>query len=297
MIRRPQFTADQLVVFDAVVDRGGINAAAEVLNLAPSTVLHHLRALEIAVGSRLFERSGRSLRPTEAARELGPAIRAANQTLNDIGLLATGIRSETHGTIAVGASQTNAAHYLPIALASFLKERPQVEVELRSGNTREVCEMVSTAEVAIGMVEGPVTVPGLEQVELVSDEVIFVAAHAHPLARRPRLRVEDLGGHRYIAREHGSGTELLAVEALGETYSKLVRVAAGQLEVVRACVAAGLGFAALPRVAVAADLERGRLTSLALPALTRWIRAVRRPAAGGPLLEAFWNHLRTGALS
>jgi DNA-binding transcriptional LysR family regulator len=58
---------------------------------------------------------------------------------------------------------------------------------------------------------------------------------------------------------------------------------------VHAAVIAGLGFAALPRLAVAADIASGVLKSLPLPPIARPITAVRRRRQGGPALEDFWR--------
>lgn len=44
-------------------------------------------------------------------------------------------------------------------------------------------------------------------------------------------------------------------------------------------------------VAIEDDLASRRLVALPLPPRHRWIRAVRRPAPAGPVLESFWLHL------
>jgi DNA-binding transcriptional LysR family regulator len=57
---------------------------------------------------------------------------------------------------------------------------------------------------------------------------------------------------------------------------------------------AGLGFAALPKLAVASDIASGLLKRLPVPPVVRSINAVRRQSRGGPAQEAFWGML-TGA--
>jgi len=60
---------------------------------------------------------------------------------------------------------------------------------------------------------------------------------------------------------------------------------------VRAAALAGLGYAALPRLAVAADLASGTLKRLPGRSSFRAISAIRRRDHGGPALEEFWQLL------
>jgi DNA-binding transcriptional LysR family regulator len=164
-------------------------------------------------------------------------------------------------------------------------------VDVAPANTADVCRLVADGTLDLGLIEGPSTEPSLRVLELVEDEVVFVVSVEHPLAARRGGRRGDLLQHRYLAREPGSGTEQLAASALGDLYPRLPPLLFRQMDAVRAAVRAGLGFAALPRVAIEDDLAGGTLVALPLPPRRRWIRAVRRPAPAGPVLESFWSHL------
>jgi DNA-binding transcriptional LysR family regulator len=78
---------------------------------------------------------------------------------------------------------------------------------------------------------------------------------------------------------------------IGEAYDRSEALNLGHPEYVRAAVLAGLGYAALPRLAVAADLKSGALKRLPGLSSRRSIRAIRRHAQGGPALEHFWTLL------
>jgi DNA-binding transcriptional LysR family regulator len=78
---------------------------------------------------------------------------------------------------------------------------------------------------------------------------------------------------------------------LGDAYNKSLTLNLGHPDYVRAAVVAGLGYAALPRRAVAADLKSGLLKHLPGRSSVRAISAIRRHAQGGPALEQFWNLL------
>lgn len=286
--QRLPFTPEQMLAFLTVVESGSVGAAASRNHLSQSTVSHHLKGFERSLGVRLFERLGRGLVPTEAARDLVVPVRAALNSLRAVHEAAATMISVEVGRVKIGASQTTAAHYLPQVLRSFLALHPGVEIEVSPSNTERVCAGVAGAELDVGLIEGPTSSPGLLEVRLAEDEVVMVAAREHPLARRLRLRRSDLLEHRYLAREAGSGTELLAEQALGKAYTRLSKLRLGQLDAVRGAVKAGLGYAALPTVALREDLQLGLVTVLPVGRRWRWVRAVRRPGPGGPALEALW---------
>ena len=265
--------------------------AAEAIHVSQSTVTHHLKSLQAVLGIRLLEPAGRSIRPTAVGRDFGPSARAAITSLLDVVEVARSLSNVESGTLRIAASQTTVSHYLPMALTQFLSDRPGVTIEVVPGNTAQVCEEVQTAQVDIGLIEASPTVPNLVQRRLVRDEVIIVIARRHPIAvNEPFLR-QHLLMARYVAREAGSGTELLAAAMLGELYHRVSRVELGQLDAVRAAVRSGLGFAALPRLAVQAEVDAGLIVPLPIPARSRWIRAVRRPTISAPVTEAFWRLL------
>lgn len=289
-VRLP-FGVEQLTAFVAVADAGLVTKAADDLSLTQSTVTHHVKTIERALDLTLFERSGQRLRLTDAGRALLPTARTAVRSLEQVAAAAGQLRSGEAGELRVGASQTSANHYLPLALADFPLTARGLMVDVAPSNTLEVCRRVADGTLDLGLIEAAATDVSLVARPLVEDLVLFVVSARHPLARRTALRRRDLLTHRYLAREPGSGTERLAAAALGDHYARIPHLLFRQMDAVRAAVGAGLGFAALPRVAIEGELASGRLVRLPLPAQRRWISAVRRPAPAGPVLEAFWRHL------
>ncbi len=292
-LTRPPFTEDQLAAFVAVLETGSVTRAAESLHISQSTVTHHLKSFQQVLGVRLLEQVGRHVRPTDAGRELGVPARSALRALLDLSDAAHSLSNVEAGLIRVGASQTTVSHYLPSVLAEFLQGRARLTVQVVPGNTAQVCEMVASAELDLGLIEGAPTSTRVAEQRLVRDEGVMVAAEAHPLTRHKRLRRRDLLEARYLAREAGSGTEHLAEAMLGELYGEIPRIEVGQMDAVRAAANAGLGFAALPRLAVSHDVEAGSLIVLPIPPKSRWIRAIRRPSPAGPATEALWGLLRS----
>src|ERR1700753_1346293 len=74
-----------LKVFEAVLRLGSMNRAAAELNTVQSNVTSHIRALELELGTPLFERHARGVAPPAAAQRLLPYALTVRQMLRDAG--------------------------------------------------------------------------------------------------------------------------------------------------------------------------------------------------------------------
>lgn len=239
---KPGLTLHRLELFLAVVDAGGVARAAETRRLSQPAVSEHLRGLEAFFGVRLFERAGRGVRPTAAARLIEPYARQALGQLRSAVQAAVELRGLRAGAVSVGASTTPGTYLLPAVLGRFHAAYPGVALTLRIGDTREIEAWVATGAVELGVIgEAPIR-PGLAAEPWAKDELVAIVARRHPLARRRSVRVTALLSEPYISREEGSSTRSVAERfftELGVTLHPTMEL--GSTEAVREAVAAGLG--------------------------------------------------------
>ena len=290
---RPPFTLEQLRSFVAVAEREHISQAAASLYLTQAAVTQQLRHFESAVGLQLLERHGRSVRLTDAGRSLVDTCRAALRAVEVVGETAEAMKQLETGTLHLGASPTCATYYLPAHLAEFSRRNPAIKLSLVVEPTATLNRQVLAGSLDCAVIEG-VPAPGLVAYELATDELLFVAHRDHPLSRLRRVMPEDLVGHRYVRRGPEFSAERYVRELIGPGYDRLDALNLGHPEYVHAAAVAGLGFAALPKRAVVAEIHSGILKRLPLPAITRPITAIRRASRGGPAHEAFWELLTGG---
>jgi DNA-binding transcriptional LysR family regulator len=166
-----------------------------------------------------------------------------------------------------------------------------VELQVSVSNSLLVCQQISSGSLDCGLVSGPLPKVGLIKMPVAEDEVVLVARPEHPLAGLKKVGQKDLVQQRYLAREHGSATELVAAEMLGPAYGQLSKVQVASIEAMRQALFSGPWFAALPKAAVQKELSSDALVQLPVPARRRPIYAVRRPGRGSLALEAFWRML------
>jgi DNA-binding transcriptional LysR family regulator len=256
-------TLEQLRIFVAVAERQHMTAAARAIHVTQSAASAAIAALEQRHDIRLFHRVGRGIALTEIgrtfleeARSVLARARAAEQTLEEFGDL-------RRGALRVIASQTIAAYWLPPILALFRQRYPQLAVELMLGNTAHAAGKVVEGAADLGIVEGQVDDPLLNQWQLGEDRLRLVSAKP---ARVRRIDASWLREARWVMREAGSGTRSTFNEAarrLGvEPESLDVALVLPSNESVRTAVEAGVGVAALSSLVVAPALAAGTLHAL-----------------------------------
>ena len=291
--QRPKTTIEQLHTFAAVARHGHITRAAAAIHLSQGSVSQQVQRLEAVLGVELLERVGRGVRLTEAGQAVADAAGAALAAIRAVEDTAASFRQLDVGSVAIAASNTVGIYRAPTWIAAFLAARPRVDVRLRLGNTADAIADLARGDVDVALVEGAIPEGDLDVLLLERDELLLVAGAQHPLADRTNVDGRELTRHRYISREDGAGTEALAQGLVGGAYRTGPVVELGHLEAVRAGVAAGLGYAVLPRTVVAGDIAEGRVVVLTGTGRTAWreFRAARRCGFSPPVLDAFWGYL------
>ena len=282
---KPGLTLHRLELFLAVLDHGGVGRAARARHISQPAVTEHLKGLEAYFGVPLFERIGRTVRPTPGARLLEPYARRTVGLVRSAERAAEQYRGLEGGSLTVGASTTPGTYLVPAALGRFHHTHPAVTLRLRIGDSRDVERWVAAGETDLGVIGEAPLEPGLLADPWVEDELVVIVARGHRLARRRALTPAALAAEPYIAREEGSSTRGVAerrLAGLGLAPSPAMEL--GSTEAVREAVAAGLGVAVISRHAVLARDRRIVALGIAGGRWTRDLLIVRREEA--PLTPA-----------
>jgi DNA-binding transcriptional LysR family regulator len=289
-ISKPAFTIEQLRSFLSVAEHGQVSRAAASLHLTQGAVTQQIHHFERALGLRLFERNARGVSLTDAGRALAITARAAQRGFEVVEDAARAIKMLEAGSLHLGASPTCATLYLPQRLALFTERFPRVSLEIVVEPSMEISGKVRAGALDCGLIEGACH-PDVVELIIARDELVLVCRPEHPLAKLRRITPKQLEKHRYVGRGPAWGAEAKVREMVAGSYDRLEVLNLGHSEYVRAAAIAGLGWAAMPLLAVQHDLASGVLRRLPGISGVRLIRAIRRVAQGGPTLEAFWRHL------
>jgi DNA-binding transcriptional LysR family regulator len=295
-VPKSQFTLEQVRSFVAVAETEHISRAAASLFLTQGAVTQQVRHFEMALGLQLLERAGRGVRLTDAGKALAIACRAALRSVEILEDTARSMKTLEAGSLDLGASPTCATYYLPQRLATFSSRYPSVKLTVTVEPSAALSAQVLAGAIDCALIEGEPPAD-LMAVVLAHDELVLVAHRDHPLSQLPRATPAQLAKHRYLGRGPTWAAERNVRAMVGRAYDISEVMNLGHPEYVRAAAIAGLGYAALPLLAVEADLASGVLKRLAGPSSLRAISAIRRRSEGGRTLEEFWRHLTGEAKS
>jgi DNA-binding transcriptional LysR family regulator len=196
----------------------------------------------------------------------------------------------------LACSTTIGNYVVPSRLAAFKALYPGVEVTLRIGNTGDVASMLHDLQADVGIVEGDVDDPLIEQQEWMEDELVVIAAPDSPFTGRVALDWSELADEQWLTREQGSGTLRTLQRALEHDHVRLAHAhELGHTEAIKRAVESGLGLSCLSRLAVQRELESGTLITVPLrQPLRRWFRILTLPSEARPCgaRAAFLDWLR-----
>jgi len=264
----------QLEAFVQVSAHRSFSKAAEVLYLTQPSVTARIQTLERELSEELFERTGRSVRLTDAGQtflQYAERVLSAVQEGKDA---LEALRNAEFGNLRIGSALTISTYVLPRILKAFRGHYPGVDVSIRTGRSDDVLELLLNDEVQVGLVRSLVH-PEIETIHLYDDEVILVTDHNHPFSQTRTARIEEVSHQPLIFFDKGSSYYSLIHGIFRE--SSLVPIHAMQLdsmEATKKMVEEGLGIAILPRVSVERELKLGILVEVEITGVPRFKRQI-----------------------
>lgn len=280
----------QLQVFVQVVAGGSLRAAAEVLHMTQPAASMALAELEKTLRAPLFDRERGRLHLNPHGREVLPLAQELLERHAELGRVATRADTGLAGELRIGTSNTVGNYRVGELLGGFVRAHPQVALRLRVGNTGEIAQALLDHQLDLACVEGPVVHPELEARAWREDALVVCVPPRHRLAAAATLRPRDFADQRWILREPGSATRSQSEQALAKLPPPRAVLELSQTEAIKQAVAAGLGIACLPEVAIREAVAAGQLIALATPFLDlrrRLSLLVPRKRYRGAALAAF----------
>jgi DNA-binding transcriptional LysR family regulator len=294
----------QLRVLKAVAEHGSFSAAAEALSYTQPAISQQIAALERSAGATLVDRTSRGVRLTDAGRALFDhahvvlaRLAAAEAELDAI----AGVRG---GRVRLGSFPTASAALLPPALARFKDRHPDVELTFFEKEPEDAIQMLRAGELEVAIVfefhnlsqgEWDRLYGGAELHPLVDDPMYLALPLGHPLAHKPRVRLQDLSDELWIQEGNPRNPcgRLHQAACVNAGFDPRIGFRSDDYNVVQGMVAAGVGVSLLPSFALANVRDDIVVRSLGKSAPARQIAAAT--LAGGyrsPATEAMLDILR-----
>jgi DNA-binding transcriptional LysR family regulator len=227
----------RLKVLTEVVGRGSFSAAAEALSYTQSAVSQAIARLEAETGTMLVVRDRQGIRPT-AETDLAAVL---------------GVRI---GRLRMASFPSAGATLMPLAIATFREAHPDVSLTLAEGEPEEIAPRLRAGEFDLallfefpGVRERPGA--GLRSVGLLEDPMHVALPVSHPLADKHALTLADLRDEDWVQTSASSPCARHVVRScLGAGFEPRVTFESDDYETVQGLVAAGVGVALIPRLAL-----------------------------------------------
>jgi DNA-binding transcriptional LysR family regulator len=295
----------QLRYLVALSEERNFTRAAEREHIAQPALSQQIRRLEEELGLAVVERTTRRVAMTEAgellvarARRILAEVEAAHAEMQ-------GLSGMHAGRVTIGAIHTMGPVDVSLALAIFHQRHPGVELTVHEGSSEELAELlrIDELDVAFLSVTERIESHGIGLLQLVSEELVVILPHGHPLADRHRLRMADLADEQFIAYRPGARLRELLVSAGRDAgFEPRVTLESNESQRIRRLVARGLGVAILPRSDAEGPGADVAVAALVHPALTRditlaWREGRRLAPAAAEFLELAWATFATQGVS
>ena len=262
---RPHPSADGislplLELFVRVHRTGSISAAARELNLSPSLATRKLAALERAMQARLFDRTTRSVRPTEAGRMAYDWARGVVDGYVEVSDDLSSLEGQPRGLPRISMSEYAATVFLPPFLAEFAALHPDIRYSV---STTDLLVNPASDGYDVAIHSGRVPDSQLVGVHVRSVQRVLCASPEYLARRGTPQTPAALAEHACLVHaptepstwyfRHGDTLVRQPIEPWlsGDSYLSLIDLARR-----------GLGIARISRNTVRDDLRRGRLVQL-----------------------------------
>lgn len=226
--------SDLLKIFTTVAETGSVSAAAKSLNYVQSNVTGRIQQLEYDLGTQLFHRKPRGVMLTKTgeklfshAKDILTRIQAAE---NDIKFMENGA-----GNIRISSTESNSAIRLSPLLSKIHQQYPQLNIELFTGHTEHVSDLVINHQADIGFISGQPHHPDLEVIYEMEEQMFMVEPVTDPI---PDVIIAFKKGCTY--------RRMLEKWMNYSGHSDYRIMEFGSLETILGCVAAGMGRTLLP---------------------------------------------------
>jgi LysR family transcriptional regulator, hydrogen peroxide-inducible genes activator len=263
-------TLRQLQYLLALAKYGHFGRAAEACAVTQPALSMQIRDLERKLGIAVVERRPGEVALTDVGREIARRaedVLTASRDLVDFARHRSGLLT---GRLTLGVIPSLAPYLLPRILPELQTRFPELRLELRETQTRQLVEDIKSGALDTAMLALPVGEPDIDTIELFEDLFLLAVPSDDPRLETRRVAVDDIDQTRLILLEEGHCLRDQAL-AFCATAARSrsnggggTAFGASSLTTVMQMVAGGYGVTLIPQIA--ADVERrdGRVKFLRL---------------------------------
>lgn len=172
--------------FIAIAEEQSLSRAAERLYMAQSSLSQFLSTLEAECGTKLFIRTSRGVRITDAGRLLLKFSYKTLSSLHSVEAEMQDLSTLQRGRVIVGISSFRGSYLLPPVLNAFHLDYPHIEVEFVEENSLALEQRLLKGDIDIALLVLPTTDSRIVSKFLMKDEICLITSANHPIMQHVR---------------------------------------------------------------------------------------------------------------
>jgi DNA-binding transcriptional LysR family regulator len=294
----------QLNIFCKVIELKSFSRAGKTVHLSQPTVSSHIKDLEDHLDCRLIDRLSKEAVPTKAGELLYGYAKRLLALRDEAETALAEFKGIIRGRLVIGGSTIPGTYLMPKLIGEFKKQYPDVIVSLRIGDTENIIEGILNGNLELGIVGAKAESPKIVQKKLIKDEMHLIVPANHRWAGTKRVALKRLINEPFIVREPGSGTLKSIDQSLRDQGRRLedlnVVAELGSTQAICQGIKTGAGLSILSTLAVAEDLDSGKLDALEVSGLNlnrNFYLTRHRYRSPSPLSQVFVQFLEKVLLS
>jgi DNA-binding transcriptional LysR family regulator len=260
-----RFDLVDLQLFVAVADSGSITHGAMRAHLALASASARIKGLEADLGVTLVRRRRRGVELTAAGESLRDHARLIMQNVaimqGDIAAFASGVKA----SVQLLANTSGLSEHLPKALATFLRENPDISLDVEERESADIVGAIAGGAADLGFAAEHALPEHFERFSFGEDRLMLVAPRRGEFSGRRQIDFAEVGNHDFVGLTSGSALAVHTAKHAAQLGVRLhVRARLRDFDAICRMVAAGVGIAVVPHAAATRCAQSMPLTLLAI---------------------------------
>ena len=245
-----RFDLVDLALFVAVADTGSITRGAARANLALASASARIKGLEATLGVALLKRGRRGIELTAAGENLLDHARIILHNVDtlrgDLAAYASGVKA----SVLLLANTSGLSEHLPKALACFLREHPDISVDIEERASTDIAAAIATGAADLGFAAEHALPDSVERFLFSEDRLVLVAARRGAFAGRRQIDFQDVTDRDFVGLTNSTALQIHIAKHAARLGARLrFRARLRDFDAICQMVAAEVGIAVVPEAA------------------------------------------------
>jgi len=233
-----------------VTEARSITGGALRAHLALASASARIKGLEAALGVALLKRGRRGVEPTAAGESLLDHARIIIHNVDtmrgDLAAYASGVKA----SVLLLANTSGLSEHLPKALAAFLREHPDINVDVEERESTDIAAAIATGAADLGFAAEHALPDSVERFLFSEDRLMLVAARHGDFASRRQIDFQEVGNRDFVGLTNSTALQIHIAKHAARLGMRLrFRARLRDFDAICQMVAADVGIAVVPETA------------------------------------------------